>query len=75
MKATCGDRLILEGTHVGNPRRVGVITEVHGKDGTPPYVVRWIDSGHETLLVPGPDARVEPGTQSTTATSTGPAAG
>ncbi len=60
MKATCGDRLILEGTHVGNPRRVGVITEVHGSNGAPPYVVRWLDSDHETLVVPGPDARVEP---------------
>jgi len=55
-----GDRLVLEGTHVGEPRRIGVITELRHDDGTPPYVVRWLDDGHEALIFPGPDARVEP---------------
>ena len=53
-------RLVMEGTHVGTPRRVGVVLEVHGKDGAPPYRVRWLDSGHETLCFPGPDAHVQP---------------
>jgi uncharacterized protein DUF1918 len=60
MKATVGDRLVLEGTHVGDRRRVGVITGVRHTDGTPPYVVQWLDSGHEALVFPGPDSRVEP---------------
>jgi hypothetical protein len=60
MIAHVGDRLVLEGTHVGQPRRIGVITEVRHDDGTPPYVVRWLDDGHEALVFPGPDARVEP---------------
>ncbi len=59
MKARRGDRLVLEGTHVGDHRRVGVITEVRHADGTPPYVVRWLDDDHEALVFPGPDARVE----------------
>jgi hypothetical protein len=54
-----GDRLVLEGTHVGDPRRVGVIMEVRHDDGTPPYLVKWLDSGHEALVFPGPDAHVE----------------
>ena len=29
-------------------------------DGQPPYLVRWEDSGHETLCFPGPDAHVQP---------------
>jgi len=32
---------------------------VHGQAGEPPYLVRWADSGRETLFVPGPDSRVE----------------
>ena len=59
MLAHVGDRLIMEGTHVGDARRIGVITALRHQDGTPPYVVRWLDDGHEALVFPGPDARVE----------------
>jgi hypothetical protein len=59
MKANVGDRLVLAGTHVGDGNRVGTIIEIGHPDGTPPYRVRWPD-GHETLMFPGPDARVEP---------------
>jgi hypothetical protein len=60
MKASVGDRLIEEGTHVGDQRRVGVITALRHEDGTPPYVVKWLDNGHEALVFPGSDARIEP---------------
>lgn len=60
MKAKVGDRFIAEGTHVGDHQRVGFITALRHPDGTPPYVVKWLDSGHESLVFPGPDARVEP---------------
>lgn len=60
MQANVGDRLIVEGTRVGHRRRVGVITEVSHTDHTPPYMVRWLDDGHEALVFPGPDARVSP---------------
>lgn len=66
MKANVGDRLILEGTHVGEPRRVGVIIAVSHDDGTPPYTVRWLDNGHEALVFPGSDARVERATEPAT---------
>lgn len=59
MKAQIGDRLILAGTHVGDPQRVGVVVEVHGHDGEPPYLVTWEDDGHQTLCFPGPDARIQ----------------
>ncbi|WP_084008859.1 DUF1918 domain-containing protein [Planomonospora sphaerica] len=32
--------------------------ELRRPDGTPPYVVRWVDDEHEGLVFPGPDARV-----------------
>lgn len=59
MKASRGDRLVLEGTRVGDRRRIGVVIELRHADGTPPYVVRWLDDGREALVFPGPDARVE----------------
>lgn len=60
MFARVGDRLVLQGVHVGDTRRVGVITAVRHPDGSPPYEVRWVDSGMQALIFPGPEAHVEP---------------
>lgn len=62
MKAKVGDRMVLEGTLVRSPRRVGVVVGLHHPDGTPPYDVRWLDTGRESVLYPGRDAHVEPPT-------------
>jgi hypothetical protein len=59
MKAKIGDRLVLEGTHVGDRRRTGVITALSHLDGTPPYQVRWLDTGHEAPVFPCPDGRTD----------------
>ena len=56
MKAKPGDWLVIKGTHVDQPDQRGLITEVHGADGAPPYVVRWLASDHEATVFPGPDA-------------------
>jgi hypothetical protein len=61
MIAQVGDRLVLNGIHLGDAGRTGVITAVPHSDGTPPYQVRWLDDGHETLVFPGPEAHVETG--------------
>ncbi|MDP4510510.1 DUF1918 domain-containing protein [Nonomuraea turcica] len=58
MKATVGDRLVVEGTRGESTRREGFIVEVSHADGSPPYLVRWLDDGHESLIFPGPDARI-----------------
>ena len=60
MRAKIGDRIIEEGTRVGDHRRIGVVTALRHDDGTPPYEVRWLDTGHDALVFPGADARVEP---------------
>ena len=60
MKAEVGDRLIVHSRHVGEPSRVGEIIEVHGPDGAPPYLVSWEGEQHPVVVIPGPDARVEP---------------
>ncbi|GAA2216200.1 hypothetical protein GCM10009850_116690 [Nonomuraea monospora] len=61
MNATVGDRLIVEGTYGANARREGFVVGVEHADGSPPYLVRWLDNGRESLVYPGPDARIVPG--------------
>lgn len=62
MQATIGDRIVVRGRHVGEQERRGEIVEVQGADGTPPYVVRWDRDGHQGLVFPGPDTRIEQAT-------------
>jgi uncharacterized protein DUF1918 len=59
MDAMVGDRIVIRGHHTGQPERICQVTEVRGADGGPPYLVRWDDSGHETLYFPGTDATIE----------------
>jgi Domain of unknown function (DUF1918) len=51
MKAKAGDELVVRGRHVSDEDRSGVIIEVHGEAGAPPYLVRWED-GHESTFFP-----------------------
>ncbi|MFE1248451.1 pyridoxamine 5'-phosphate oxidase family protein [Streptomyces sp. NPDC058735] len=60
MHAHLGDRLIVESPSTGSVRRDGQIVGLHHDDGTPPYDVRWSDTGDVTLVFPGPDAHVLP---------------
>jgi hypothetical protein len=57
MKASPGDRLVVR--PLTAPLRDAEILEVHGPDGSPPYLVRWSDDGHEGLVFPGSDASIE----------------
>jgi hypothetical protein len=57
--ASVGDRIVIKGHHVGEPDRDAEIIEVRGPDGSPPYVVRWSEDGHEGLFFPGSDAVVQ----------------
>ncbi|MBF8187866.1 DUF1918 domain-containing protein [Nonomuraea sp. K274] len=59
MKAAVGDRLLVHANTVGERDRIGVIMEVQGSNGGPPYMVRF-DDGHNRLVFPGPDAVVVP---------------
>ncbi len=58
MHAKPGDWLVVEGRQVGGPTRRGLIEEVHGAGGGPPYIVHWSDTGHRALTFPGPDAHI-----------------
>jgi hypothetical protein len=58
MRAKVGSRIVIRGHRVGEPDRDCEVLEVRGPDGGSPYLVRWGDTGHETLLFPGSDATV-----------------
>jgi Domain of unknown function (DUF1918) len=58
MKANVGDWLVFKGRTNGQPEQRGIVTEVHGTEGSAPYMVRWLETGHEALVFPGPDAIV-----------------
>jgi hypothetical protein len=67
MHGTVGDQFVVRSPHLRQYERRGEIVEVHGTDGTPPYVVRWEPDGSLGLFFPGPDAVVrrlagQPGT-------------
>ncbi|MFF9479057.1 DUF1918 domain-containing protein [Streptomyces sp. NPDC014733] len=57
MHATKGDRLLVHGRTVGHRDHVVEIIEVLGEHGDPPFRVRD-ESGHETIMSPGPDTVV-----------------
>ena len=59
MEAQVGDEIVIRAHRISEPDRDCEVIEVHGENGGPPYVVRWGDSGHETLFFPGPDAMVK----------------
>ena len=66
MKAHVGDKLVVESHQVDVARRTAIIERLEHEDGRPPYWVRWLDTGHETLFFPGPDCHVassSPGNQ------------
>lgn len=58
MKAKVGDFLVVKGTTVEQHDQRGLITEVRSADGSPPYVVRWLNTDHIATVYPGPDALV-----------------
>jgi uncharacterized protein DUF1918 len=58
MKADVGDWLVIKSGTLGHPDQRGLITAVRSPDGEPPYRVRWLATGEETTVYPGPDAIV-----------------
>ena len=56
MRAHTGDWLILKSRPNSSAARRAMVLEAHGPDGSAPFLVRWIDSGHEAFVFPGPDA-------------------
>jgi hypothetical protein len=57
MHAKAGDQIVIETATLDVPRRSGEVLEVIGEGERTHYRVRWQD-GHESVYIPGPDARV-----------------
>lgn len=60
MKASVGDHIVIASPTVDRPVRDGEIIELRNPDGSPPYVVRWSDTGTTGLMYPGADAHLTP---------------
>lgn len=58
LQARPGDRLVVRGHHQGELPRDAEVVKVFGKNGTPPYLVRWED-GHESEVFPGSDVFIQ----------------
>lgn len=58
MYAKIGDWLVVQSHSDDQHVQRAQIIEVHGADGTPPYLIRWLDDDREVLTFPGPDAQV-----------------
>ncbi len=58
MKAKVGDWLVINGRTIGQSGQRGLITAVPSPDGEPPFRVRWLATGEEATVFPGPDAIV-----------------
>jgi hypothetical protein len=59
MRASVGDRIVIASNQVDRPIRGGEVVELRHDDGSPPYVVRWSDTGQTGIFFPGTDAHVE----------------
>ncbi|MEV8098535.1 DUF1918 domain-containing protein [Kitasatospora sp. NPDC085879] len=58
MKADIGDRVIVNATRPGAARRDGEIVALHHPDGSPPWDVRWSETGRVSMFFPGPDTQL-----------------
>jgi hypothetical protein len=65
MYAEAGDRLIVN----GDPDRVGLVMAVPHTDGTPPYVVKWLSTGHIAMVSPDQLGRILPAEHPATGTA------
>lgn len=59
MEAQVGDELVIESPELGTSGRRGTIVAIQNADGSPPYVVHWLAGDYDSLIDPGPAARVE----------------
>lgn len=56
MQARVGDVLVVP----GRKTRTGLIVRIVGKNGAPPYVIKWLADGHIAMVTPGEYSRIVP---------------
>jgi hypothetical protein len=57
MQANIGDWLFVNSRNDSTHARRAKILDV-GHNGEPPYTVRWVDTDHDAIVFPGPDAEI-----------------
>lgn len=60
MHARVGDRLV-----VGEDR-IGEVVGVPSADGSPPYIIRWLQGGHIAMVLPDQYSRIVPAEETAT---------
>ena len=60
MHANVGDWLVVHGRTLDAPSREGRVEELLHVDGSPPYLVHWLDDDRRSLVFPGSDAVISP---------------
>ena len=58
MRAKVGDWLVVHSRRVDDGVREAQVLEVRHADGSPPYVVRWLDDDHVSVVFPSSDTTV-----------------
>lgn len=56
MRARVGDMLVLRGRET----RAGLVVHIVGKNGAPPYVIKWLADGHIAMVTPDEYSRIVP---------------
>jgi Domain of unknown function (DUF1918) len=59
MRANVGDLLVVPGPET----RTGLVIRVLGRDGAPPYVIKWQSDGYIAMVTPGEYSRIVPAGQ------------
>ena len=49
-----GDRVVVHPKQLGAHMREGEVVEARGPGGTAPFLVKWFDTGGESVIFPGP---------------------
>lgn len=70
MRAHPGDRIVLAAPQTAGATREGVVRDVRGPNGEPPYLVEWSD-GHQGLFYPGAGALLSVATETPEVGSSG----
>ena len=63
MRARIGDRLVV------GAGRIGEVVGVPSADGSPPYIIKWLNSGHIAMVFPDHYARIIPAADPVTTTA------
>jgi hypothetical protein len=54
MRVQVGDTLLVANDH----DRIGLVIAVPARDGSPPYIIKWLSDGHIAMVYPDQYSRI-----------------